>query len=166
MWNREESPRTGTSQTPPAASSSVQRNAPAVGDPTALGARASRTALVGSSVSVKGEISGSEDVTVDGHVEGRIDLPDHALTIGPNASVKADIAARIVTVFGSVVGRITARDKVEIRRGGSLEGPLVSARIAIQDGAHFCGKVEMPARKPKQDAEPLETVPTALAVAL
>jgi cytoskeletal protein CcmA (bactofilin family) len=123
-------------------------------------------ARLGSSVSVKGDLCGSEDLTVDGRVEGRIELPDHALTIGPNANIQADIAARIVTVFGSVVGRITARDKVEIRRGGSLEGQLASACIAIQDGAHFCGNVEMPARKPKLDEKQMELAPTRLSVAV
>ena len=115
---------------------------------------------------VKGELSAAEDLTVDGRVEGRIDLPDHELTIGPNANIQADIAARIVTVFGSVVGRIAARERVDIRRGGSLEGQLASARIAIQDGAHFCGQVEMPARKPKHDGKQIETPPPALAVAV
>ena len=103
---------------------------------------------VGSSVFVKGELTGSEDVTVDGRVEGRIDLPDHALTIGPNGHIRADIVAKVLTVFGLVVGGIRARDKVDIRRGGSLEGDLACARLAIQDGAHFCGKVDMQTRQP------------------
>ena len=105
-------------------------------------------ANVGSSVFVKGELTGSEDVTVDGRVEGRIDLPDHALTIGPNGHIQADIVAKVLTVFGLVVGGIRARDKVDIRRGGSLEGDLACARLAIQDGAHFCGKVDMQTHQP------------------
>ncbi len=79
---------------------------------------------------------------VDGRVEGSIDLPDHALTIGPNASIHARIAANVVTVFGSVVGNITARDTI-IRVGASVQGDLVCARLALQDGAHFCGRVKM-----------------------
>jgi cytoskeletal protein CcmA (bactofilin family) len=109
-------------------------------------------------VFVKGELTGSEDVTVDGRVEGRIDLPDHALTIGPNGHIQADIVAKVLTVFGLVVGGIRARDKVDIRRGGSLEGDLACARLAIQDGAHFCGKVDMgipePAQGEAQNASP------------
>lgn len=99
-------------------------------------------ANLGRSVAVNGELTGSEDMTVDGRVEGSIDLPDHALTIGPNGAIHARIAAQIVTVFGSVVGNITARDAI-IRKGASVQGNLVCARLALQDGAHFCGKVDM-----------------------
>jgi cytoskeletal protein CcmA (bactofilin family) len=102
---------------------------------------------IGRSVWISGQVSGAEDLAVDGRLEGRIDLPDHAVTIGPNARVKADIVAKVVTVFGSVVGSVTAFDKTEIRRGGSLQGDLICGRIAMQDGAHFCGKVEMGRRE-------------------
>src|SRR5260370_22532638 len=114
----------------------------------------SLVANVGSSVFVKGQVTGSEDVSVDGRVEGRIDLPDHVLTIGPNGHIQADIVAKVLTVFGLVVGGIRARDKVDIRRGGSLEGDLACARLAIQDGAHFCGKVEMLTRHPTPGRQP------------
>ena len=99
-------------------------------------------ANLGRSVAVKGELTGSEDLTVDGRVEGSIDLSEHALTIGPNAVIHARITARVVTVFGSVVGNITARDTI-IRVGASVQGDLVCDRLALQDGAHFCGKVKM-----------------------
>src|SRR5437879_7581272 len=99
MWNREESPRTGRSDNLARASSTGgQDTAPEVVE-TPAGAKTERMARLGSSVVVKGELTGSEDLIVDGRIEGRIDLPDHALTIGPNANVQADIAARIVTVF-------------------------------------------------------------------
>ena len=103
-------------------------------------------AHMGRSVRLTGELRASEDLTVDGQLVGRIELPEHALAIGPNADIKTDIVAGVVTIFGSVTGNVTARDKVEIRRGGSLQGTLTSARIAIQDGAHFCGNVEMERR--------------------
>ena len=100
---------------------------------------------LGRSVAVNGEVTGSEDLTVDGRVEGSIDLSQHALTIGPNAIIQARIVAKIVTVFGSVVGNITAGDTI-IRKGASVNGDLHCTRLAIQEGAHFCGKVEMAAR--------------------
>jgi len=103
-------------------------------------------AHMGRSVRLTGELRASEDLTVDGHLEGQIELPDHVLTIGPNADIKANLVARVITIFGSVTGNVTARDKVEIRRGGSLQGNVTSARIAIQDGAHVCGNVEMERR--------------------
>ena len=123
-------------------------------------------ANVGSSVFVKGELTGSEDVTVDGRVEGRIDLPDHALTIGPNGHIQADIVAKVLTVFGLVVGGIRALDKVDIRRGGSLEGNLACARLAIQDGAHFCGKVDMGSSQPTQGEVETQNASPSLSVAV
>jgi cytoskeletal protein CcmA (bactofilin family) len=108
-----------------------------------------RVATLGRSVSVKGEIVGSEDLTIDGQVEGKIDLPEHMLTIGPNATILADIVAKSITVFGSVIGTITARDKVDLRKSGSLEGTVTCGRIAIQEGAHMSGKLTTKAqRKP------------------
>ncbi len=124
-----------------------------------------QVAQLGRSVLVKGELTGSEDLTVDGRVEGRIDLPDHTLTIGPNAQIRADIVAKVVTVFGSVVGGVTASDKVEIRQGGSLEGHLACGRITIQDGAQFRGKVDMP-RQEKRDGPRPEAAAPALAAAM
>jgi cytoskeletal protein CcmA (bactofilin family) len=122
-------------------------------------AREANPANIGSSVFVKGELSGLEDLTVDGKVEGRIHLPDHALTIGPNAKIQADIVAKVITVFGTVVGGVTARDKVEIRRGGSLEGDLVCARMAIQEGAYFHGHVNMGPRAHEKAAAPPKAEP-------
>ena len=101
-----------------------------------------RPAAIGVSVAIKGEIRASEDVTVDGQVEGRIDLPEHTLTIGPNATVVADINAKVVIVFGSVVGTIIAREKADIRKTASVDGALTCGRLTVQDGATMNGKVE------------------------
>ena len=105
-----------------------------------------RVATVGISVSIKGGISGSEDLTVDGQVEGRIDLPEHALTIGPNATVVADINAKVVTVFGSVIGNVIAREKADIRKTASVEGALTCGRLAVQEGATITGTIETTCR--------------------
>ncbi|HEY7189856.1 MAG TPA: polymer-forming cytoskeletal protein [Vicinamibacterales bacterium] len=99
-------------------------------------------ATLGNSVFVKGEITGSEDLTIDGQVEGRIHLPDHTLTVGPNATIVADLNAKVVIVFGSVTGTITARDKVELRSSASAEGAISCGRISVQEGAKLNGKVE------------------------
>jgi cytoskeletal protein CcmA (bactofilin family) len=101
-----------------------------------------RVATIGISVSIKGEIKGSEDLTVDGQVEGKIELPEHTLTIGPNATVVADINAKVVTVFGSVIGTVVAREKADIRKTASVEGSLNCGRLAVQEGARINGKVE------------------------
>jgi cytoskeletal protein CcmA (bactofilin family) len=99
-------------------------------------------ATLGNSVFVKGEITGSEDLTMDGQVEGRIHLPDHTLTVGPNATIVADLNAKVVIVFGSVVGTITARERVELRSSASAEGAISCGRISVQEGAKLIGKVE------------------------
>jgi cytoskeletal protein CcmA (bactofilin family) len=105
-----------------------------------------RVATIGISVSIKGEINGSEDLTIDGQVEGRIELPEHTLTIGPNATVVADITAKVVTVFGSIIGSVVAREKADIRKSASLEGSLTCGRLAVQEGAKINGKVETKSR--------------------
>jgi len=98
---------------------------------------------LGQSVSIKGELSGSEDMTLYGHMEGRVSLPDHMLTVGPQAAVKADIAARTVVVKGTVTGNVTAAERLEIQSNGSVLGDVVSPRLVIADGGSLQGKVEM-----------------------
>ncbi len=102
---------------------------------------------IGKSVVIKGELNGSEDLTVEGHVEGRIELKEHVLTIGPHGKIKAEVFAKAVIVLGEVVGNISASEKVDIRDNGSVDGDIVSPRVAIAEGAHFRGSVDMQ-RKP------------------
>lgn len=108
---------------------------------------------IGKSVVIKGELSGSEDLTIEGHVEGRIDLKDNVLTIGPNGKIKAEVFAKSVVVLGEVTGNVTASEKVDIRDNGSVDGDIASPRVAIAEGAHFRGSVDMQrqgAAKPQQ----------------
>ena len=115
---------------------------------------------IGKSVVIKGELNGSEDLTVEGHVEGRIELKDHVLTIGPNGKIKAEIFAKAVIVLGEVIGNIMASEKVDIRDNGSVDGNIVSPRVAIAEGSHFRGSVDMqkkpaaPAQAAKPEAKP------------
>ena len=98
---------------------------------------------IGKSVVIKGELNGSEDLTIEGHVEGKIELKDHVLTIGPNGKIKAQVLAKSVIVLGEVNGNVTATEKVDIRDGGSVDGDIISPRVAIAEGAHFRGTVDM-----------------------
>ena len=98
---------------------------------------------IGKSVVIKGELNGSEDLTIEGHVEGTIQLREHVLTIGPNGRIKAQVFAKSVIVLGEVTGNVTASDKVDIRDNGSVDGDIVSPRVAIAEGAHFRGSVDM-----------------------
>src|SRR6202046_2882719 len=101
------------------------------------------TARLGSSLHFKGEISGNEDLHVDGSVEGLIHLDDRKLVVGASAKVTADVIAREVVVFGNVKGNLQARDRIEIKKDGSVVGDLTTARIMIEDGAYFKGSIEI-----------------------
>jgi len=120
--------------------------------------KSASVATLGNSVFVKGEIKGSEDLTIDGQVEGRIDLPEHTLTVGPNATLVADINAKNVIVFGSVVGTITAREKVELRSSASAEGAITCGRIAVQEGAKLSGKLETKEQRKATNKKELKEV--------
>lgn len=101
------------------------------------------TATIGQSINIKGELTGSEDLTIEGKVEGKIELKDQNLIIGQNGSIKADIMAKNITIAGEVIGNMTAEEKVELKETGRLQGNITAPRIAIADGAFFKGSVEM-----------------------
>jgi cytoskeletal protein CcmA (bactofilin family) len=103
----------------------------------------SQTGLLGLSLRVKGDISGTEDLQIDGSIEGRIQLLDRKLTVGAMAKLKADINARDVIVYGYVQGNVHATGKIEIKKGGSVHGDLTTAQILIEDGADFRGSIQI-----------------------
>jgi cytoskeletal protein CcmA (bactofilin family) len=98
---------------------------------------------LGSSLRVKGEISGTEDLLIDGAIEGLIQLDGRKLTVGSTAKLTADIKARDVVVYGYVKGNVRATGKIEIKKGGSVNGNLTTAQILIEDGADFRGSIEI-----------------------
>jgi cytoskeletal protein CcmA (bactofilin family) len=116
-----------------------------------LGATADRaTARLGASLHVKGEISGNEDLLIDGSVEGLVQLDERKLTVGATAKVTADIIAREVVVYGTVKGNLRAKDRIEIKKDGSVNGDLTTARIMIEDGAYFKGSIEIDKTEQKE----------------
>lgn len=100
-------------------------------------------AYVGRSIIIRGELSGSEDLYIDGQVEGAIELREHNLTIGPNGRIQANINAKEIVIEGGVKGNVHALGRVEIRRTGSLSGDMVAERIVIEDGAFFKGSIDI-----------------------
>ena len=100
-------------------------------------------AHIGKSVFIKGELSGSEDLYVDGEVEGTIELRGHSLTVGPNGRVRAHVHARNVVVQGKVTGNIQASERVDLRASANVTGDITTARIAVEDGAFFKGGIEV-----------------------
>ena len=98
---------------------------------------------IGKSVVIKGELNGSEDLTIEGQVEGKIELRQNVLTIGANARIKAQVFAKSVIILGEVTGNVSASEKVDIRDNGSVDGDIAAPRVAIAEGAHFRGSIDM-----------------------
>jgi cytoskeletal protein CcmA (bactofilin family) len=125
------------------------------------------TASLGKSVVIKGEVTGSEDLYVDGQVDGSISLEGNRLTIGPNGKIKANIVARSVSIAGKLEGNIRAGDRVDLRQSAVVLGDIATQRIAIEDGAYFKGGVDIqreaakPSTEGKVETKPATTVATA-----
>jgi len=135
-----ERPNLSTSTTPPVSGMSVSEPA-AVPRPVAT--TTSDQATIGKSLVIKGEVTGSESLYIDGRVEGSINLSGNRVTVGRNGVVAANISAREIVVLGKVRGNLTASDRVDIRSDGSLTGDVVAARISIEDGAFFKGGIDI-----------------------
>jgi len=108
-----------------------------------MSAPASGLAQIGKSVVIKGELSGSEDLYVDGQVEGSVALEGNSLTVGPNGQVRASVAAKGVVIQGKVEGNIQAGERVELRKSALVTGDITTKRISIEEGAYLKGKVEV-----------------------
>ena len=142
----------GTSPTSPSDPIRPQTPAPLSPEPAAQrpnptpSGSSSEQATIGKSLTIKGEITGSEMLYIDGHVEGSVNLPGNRVVVGRNGHVAANISAREVVILGKVNGNINATDRVDIRNEGSLTGDVVAQRISIEDGAYFKGGIDI--RKP------------------
>src|ERR1700704_1344055 len=147
MWKKEGSKPEGVSgnaaptANPPTPSSTAPASTPAM--PGALPVSSRAAACISQGIKIKGEVTGSEDLFVDGVVEGKLSLGTKCcLTIGPNGNVKADVVAREVIVRGKIEGKVTGRDKVQLWSTGQVTGEVQTDRLAIEDGALLRGKVE------------------------
>lgn len=189
MWKRDEAAKPSAPQPAPApapapvtpaaphAAAEAARPQPNTSVDTHRGGL-EKTVNIGKSVIIKGELNGSEDLTIEGQVEGKIELRQNVLTIGPNGKIKAQVFAKSVIILGEVTGNVTATEKVDIRDNGSVDGDITAPRVAIAEGAHFRGSIDMqraggkagdkPAenkaeQKPAQAAAPAAAQPTPAA---
>src|SRR5689334_17760492 len=160
MWKRDEGVRpAGAPSAPPAGAPPAQAPQTPNVEPAAGASRPSATFArndvvnIGKSVVIKGELSGSEDLTIEGQVEGKIELRQNVLTIGANARIKAQVFAKAVIILGEVTGNVTASEKVDIRDNGSVDGDIASPRVAIAEGAHFRGSIDMQRAGAKGEAK-------------
>ena len=133
-------------------------------------ASSSRTASIGKSVIIKGQLFSREDLYVDGEVEGSVDILEHRLTVGPNGKLMAGVKAREIVVLGTIHGNVEAAEKIEIRKDAKLVGDIKTQRIVIEDGAYFKGsidivRVEQPKPKEQRPAAAAATATTVAAAA-
>ena len=119
-------------------------------------------ARIGKTVVIRGEVKGSEDLIVDGLVEGTVTLAESRLTIGPNANVVADLSAKDVLILGKVKGNIVATGRVELRSGSVVEGDVRALRLAVEDNAIFRGKVDLTQGAKSAEGSPVAVTPAAL----
>jgi cytoskeletal protein CcmA (bactofilin family) len=169
MWNKKKEeeypPKQGTNSAPP--SYGAREGVSNVSSSAATSFHASETtrgsAIIGKSVSIKGNIFSQEDLTIDGEVEGSVELKEHRLTVGPNGRVNAGVKAREIVVLGTINGNVEATEKIDIRKEARLVGDIKTARIVIEDGAYFKGSIdivrqtEQPAKQaPKQQSQPAQ----------
>jgi len=127
----------------------------------AVAASTADQATIGKSLVIKGEVTGSESLYIDGRVEGSINLAGNRVTVGRNGVVSANINAREIVVLGKVRGNLTASDRVDIRSDGSLTGDVVAARISIEDGSFFKGGIDIRKGGQKPNGEEVKTVASA-----
>src|SRR6202142_3441677 len=130
---------------PPAPASQIKENAPMSTNPApSHHAPDSRgPAVIGKSVMIKGQIFSREDLTIDGEIDGSVELHEHRLTVGPNGKLQAGVKAREVVVLGTIHGNVEASDKIDIRKDAKLVGDIKTARIVIEDGAYFKGSIDI-----------------------
>jgi cytoskeletal protein CcmA (bactofilin family) len=147
MWKKEDVKSQGVPgiSTGPAQSAPTPSVAPAPARESAAPAppiSPRAAACISQGIKIKGEVHGTEDLFIDGQIEGKLDLGGASVTIGPNGTVKADITAREVIVRGRVNGKITGRERVQVWKGGEISGEVTCERISIEDGGAIHGKVE------------------------
>src|ERR1700678_2012420 len=147
MWNKrkEEEYPPKPAPAPAPASSQAKETGPMSSNPTpSHSATESRgPANIGKAVMIKGQIFSREDLTIDGEIDGSVELHEHRLTVGPNGKLQAGVKAREVVVLGTIHGNVEASDKIDIRKDAKLVGDIKTARIVIEDGAYFKGSIDI-----------------------
>ena len=168
MWKKQEA-EAGTPKPRTQATMPMERPAPA----TASGERA----IIGRSITIHGEVTGDEDLLIQGRVEGSVHLKEHSITVGPDGEVKASIIGRVVTVEGRVEGNLTADERVVLQSSAWVQGDIAAPRLVLEDGARFRGGVDMgdlaerektggaaPSRQARRKPEPNQQPPELLEV--
>jgi cytoskeletal protein CcmA (bactofilin family) len=156
VWKKSDEPSTPRPAEPtpanrpatPPPTSSFSSTAPNAGEAP----RRSDRATIGPSIFIKGDLTGDEDLVVEGRVDGKIDLKQNNVTIGTNGRVKADIFGRVVTVEGEVDGNVVAHEQAILRKAGAIRGNITAPRVVLEDGSRFKGSIDMEAKESSRDS--------------
>jgi len=130
-------------------------------EPPKAGAERADVGHIGKSVVIRGELTGNEDLYLDGEIEGTINLRDHKLVIGPNGKIKATITARDIVLHGRVEGNVSATERVELKKACTLMGDVSTQRIVIEDGAYFKGSIDIKDNKNSETRKPMAVAASA-----
>jgi cytoskeletal protein CcmA (bactofilin family) len=133
MWKKDEQQKGAT----------VQPETPTIRERTSPRPTGGERATIGRSITIRGEVTGDEDLVIQGKVEGSVNLEQHSVTVGPDGEVKADISGRVITVEGRVEGDLRATEQVVLRSSARVAGDISATRIMLEDGAYFRGGVDM-----------------------
>ncbi|MEZ5400739.1 MAG: polymer-forming cytoskeletal protein [Bryobacteraceae bacterium] len=145
MWNRrrEEEPAPKITPQPPTNAALAREGIPLNTLPPRPDHDQGRSASIGKSCIIKGQLFSREDLYIDGEIEGSVEMQEHRLTVGPNGKVMAGIKAREIVVLGTIHGNVEAGEKIEIRKDAKLVGDIKTVRIVIEDGAYFKGSIDI-----------------------
>jgi len=141
-WKRDDQPNPSHPEPAPAPPRPVAAPAPAP-TPSEPPRRTADRATIGPSIFIKGDLSGEEDLVIEGRVEGKVDLKQNNVTVGKNGKVKADVFGRVVTIEGEVDGNVFAREQAILRQSGAIRGNITAPRVVLEDGSRFKGSIDM-----------------------
>jgi cytoskeletal protein CcmA (bactofilin family) len=153
MWKKDDNPQPTNEPTVP------KDGGARAGNPARTASVSTDQATIGRSITIRGDVTGDEDLIIQGRVEGTVDLKQHNVTVGPEGRVKADVAARTVTIEGEVTGNVRGQEQVSLRSPSKVTGDIEAPRVVLEDGATFLGNIDMSGKTatsvpPKPAAEP------------
>jgi cytoskeletal protein CcmA (bactofilin family) len=155
MWKKSEPEATRPQPTPPSQTPQAPQ-AQAVQPVRSPAPQLKERAMIGPTITIKGDLSGEEDLLIEGRVEGKIDLPRHTITVGKSGHIKADVYGKVITVEGEVEGNLFGEEQLVLRQSSTVRGNITAPRVSLEDGANFKGSIDMSS---KEKAAPAFSIP-------